>query len=175
MKRTDYIIMGALLAIILVFGYLVASSRYHEPTPYHIRLGEETTGTATVAAAAPPSGETLYHEPVSVAQVPEFGKRDVFRTIIPKPTPEPTRAPTPMPPPNLEQATRTWKLESAFGNRASFRDTRTNAEFSIELGKTRVESYRGREIQIKLAQIDMRNFSVTLTFENQKMVKKMFE
>jgi hypothetical protein len=171
MKQTDYMIIGALLVIIIVFGYLVATSRYHEPSPYHVRLSEETTGTLT--AVVPRMSETQYA--ATGDAYADFGKREVFRTIVAKPTPEPTRSPTPLPPPNLEQATRTWKLESILGNQASFRDTRTNAEFTMQLGKTRIESYRGREIAIKLAQIDTRNFTATLTFETQQMVKKMFE
>jgi hypothetical protein len=170
MKRTDYFILAGLTLLVLLFGYLVATSRYQEPVPYHMRPAETTSATL---ALAPPADETSYSAAPEV--FPAFGERDVFRTIVPKPTPEPTRSPTPIPPPSLEHATRTWKLESAFGNQASFRDTRTNAEFTIQLGKSRIESYRGREMEIKLSKIDMRSFSATLTFEDQQIVKKMFE
>jgi hypothetical protein len=171
MKRTDYIILGSLLVIILLIGYLIASSRYEEPVAYEMRkTNEETTGTESLFM---PSYETSY-EASSAAEYANLGKRDIFRTIIMKPTPMPTREPTPVPPPNLERAIRTWKLEGAFGNRASFRDTRTNTEFTIDVGETRVISYRGRELEVKLSEINMDNFSATLTFGTQQIIKKMF-
>ena len=172
MKNRETIINIFLLILIIGLGALVATSRYEAPqmpryavgTPTPISTGNESETTYTPTPRPEQPEEAYTH----------LGKQRLFRTLIPKPTqaPQPTR--TPEPPPKLEVMIRHWKLNGVLKNTSIFTDQVKKEDFFLKEGEEKTVNYRGKDYLVKLASINTREFSVTLTFEDQTYTMKIF-
>jgi hypothetical protein len=167
MQRRDIVINAVLVVIIVVLCYLVAVSTYEEPRPGKGIVPIEKPATPRVN-----EGETEYN--VAEGKYANFGRDDIFRTIIPRPTPVPTQAPTPRPTPSLERATHYWRLISASGNEAIIEDTKLHTEYTLHLNETMTIPYLNDNLDITLIEVNENNYSVTIRYQDQTKTLNMF-
>ena len=105
---------------------------------------------------------------------PHFGQREVFRTIISRPTPTPTRTPRPRPTPSLERATHYWRLISAFGNEAIIEDTKLKKQYTLRLNESLTITYQNNTLEITLIEVNENDYCVTVGYKDQKKRLCMF-
>ncbi|MCX7765906.1 MAG: hypothetical protein N2246_04270, partial [Candidatus Sumerlaeia bacterium] len=103
-----------------------------------------------------------------------LGERNIFATIIPRPTPVPRPTPTPAAPPRINVLLRTWKLSSIIGNRVMLTDTAKREEWTMKEGDTKQVEYRGELYTITLKKINKRNFSAVFSFMDQELTLSVF-
>ena len=169
-----------LLIVILLLGYLTATTRFEPPEKpdFDASLSQSGSNTGDETSYG---DETTYSEksdskaaPNLTDKYPEFGEAPVFDTIIPKPTPVPRPTRTPRPPPDIGKVTARWKLVSLFGNTATFEDSGRRNEWTMKVGDVRTERYRNEDCDIKLEKVDETNFEVVLTFGDQSRTLSMW-
>ncbi|MCD6386182.1 hypothetical protein J7M23_10460 [Candidatus Sumerlaeota bacterium] len=176
MPERQILINVVLLLIIIGLGVLVVTSHYTPPqSPVeHLIKRNENVAEDSYSSATQPATETTYAEVVKKDIFPHFGERNIFKTLIPKPTPVPAPTRTPKPDPPISVITRHWKLIGILGDKAMFNDRGKREDFFMKEGDTKMVNYRGKNYPITLSKIDKSQFSVTLTFKDQSRTLKMF-
>ncbi|MBN1903342.1 hypothetical protein JW926_18635 [Candidatus Sumerlaeota bacterium] len=185
MNQKIFIANIALLIVILFLGYLVATTHYVPPSE-GITLSSRQQGEPNPDDSDTPPGVDLNSETVyeakppnkQVAQLtdryPRFGESPIFDTIVPKPTPPPTPTPKPRVPPDINKITARWILSSLFGNSATFQDTGTKADWTMNIGDTYDVIYRNEKCAVKLEKINEDEFEAIISYEDQQRTLKMF-
>jgi hypothetical protein len=105
---------------------------------------------------------------------PAFGTANIFDTIISKPTIPPTPTRTAPPPPPIDNLVAQWKLTSIFENTATFNNAATKKDWTMKVGETVDESYRGQSYSIKLDKVDEDNLQAVVSFQTQTKTIGMF-
>ncbi|MBN1901360.1 hypothetical protein JW926_08570 [Candidatus Sumerlaeota bacterium] len=185
MNQKIFIANIVLLIVILFLGYLVATTHYIPPAE-GITLSptiplQDGSDDSENPAGVNLNGETIYQKSSpnkEVAQLtdryPRFGESPIFDTIVPKPTPPPTPTPKPRVPPDINKITARWKLSSIFGNSASFQDSGTKTDWSMNIGETYDVVYRNEKCAVKLEKINEDKFEVIISYEDQQRTLSMF-
>jgi len=171
-KSQALILNGALSFAIIVLIYAVLSSGYNSPAPLKISAPQELT-TDTLHQTETTSNPRVTPPPDRPDPYPEFGKRDPFRTIIPRPTPTPTPAPTPVPDPPLARVIQTWRLVSVYGSEAELEDIKTQESFTMKVGDIRTLDYANQSVPVKLDKVNENDYEVTFTYKGQEQKKNM--
>lgn len=175
MPDKQILINIVLLLIIIGLGVLVVTSHYtppQSPVGNLIKKNESIADSETTPTMT--NSETVYEVAVKRDIFPHFGERDIFKTILPKPTPVPRPTRTPQPDPPIAVLTRNWKLTGILGDKALFNDRGTREDFFLKEGESRTVNYRGKDYPITLSEINRLEFSVTLSYKDQKRTLKMF-
>ena len=190
MNQKILIINITLLIIILMLGYLVATTRYTPPQKFNPDSAPAAVSGEDADGADPGRSETEYAPPAQASphmkppdreiagrgedKYPDFGKAPIFDTIIPKPTPRPT--PTPKPPAKLDikDITARWQMNSMFGTTASFTDSGTKKEWTMNVGDVEVVKFRNQDCPVKLENVNENDFKVTISYEDQTREISMF-
>ncbi len=167
MQRRDIVINAVLVGIIVLLCYLIAVSTYEKPRASTGEVPKEGENTARVDET-----ETQYVAPQD--KYARFGQREVFRTIISRPTPMPTRTPRPRPTPSLERATHYWRLISAFGNEAIIEDTKLKKQYTLRLNESLTITYQNNALEITLIEVNENDYCVTVSYKDQKKRLCMF-
>jgi len=184
MNQKIFIANILLLIVIVILGYLVATTQYVPPSrsaSASLKATESKGGEGDEPAQAPEGSETGYVPPAPTKNIamlsdryPNFGKSPVFDTIIPKPTPRPTPTPKPKLPPDINRVTARWKLSSILDNMAMFHDSGTKKEWNMNVGETYDIKYRNESCSIKLEKVDMNKFEVVISFGEQQRTLSMW-
>lgn len=167
MQKKEIVIYVVLTLIIGFFTTLLAVTKYESPEAKAKAISAEIA-----AENSEIKGADTVKVPVSV-MYPNLGNKDVFTTIIPKPTPAPTPVPTQKPKPDIKRIVGTWKLTSLLDDFASFEDTAKKQTFDMKIGEAKEVQYLNDTCQIILQSIDMSNLSVTVKYEEQTTEIKM--
>lgn len=167
MQRRDIVINAILVGIIVLLCYLVAVSTYEKPRVTAGEVSKEEESTA-------PVDETETEHVAPQDKYSHFGQREIFRTIISRPTPMPTRTPKPRPTPSLERATHYWRLISAFGNEAIIEDTKLKKQYTLQLNESLTITYQNNTLEITLIEVNENDYSVTVGYKDQKKRLGMF-
>ena len=169
------------LFIILFLGYLVATTRFSPPEHEVLAAGIAGTAAHAVGAGTSEESETSYTVTAAprsfVAETdkyPAFGTANIFDTIISKPTIPPTPTRTQAPPPPIDNLVAQWKLTSIFENTATFNNAVTKKDWTMKVGETVDESYRGQTYSIKLDKVDEDNLQAVVSFQTQTKAIGMF-
>lgn len=191
----EILINGILLTIVLALGVLIVTSTYKLPEVPRLETISpgSTTSVVDEATSAPITSdievqsETSYNNgivtsPTAKPRIPELaqtefkilGERNIFATIIARPTPVPRPTPTPPAPPRINVLLRTWKLSSIVGNRVILTDTAKREEWTMKEGETKQVEYRGEQYTITLKKINKRNFSAVFSFMDQELTLSVF-
>jgi hypothetical protein len=102
------------------------------------------------------------------AELPNFGKVNLFETVVPLPTPTPPPPKTPVPPPDIREITEFWRLSGALSTMAVFQDTKTKQDFTLKKGEYREEKFKGRDYKIYLKSLTkLKNATVMVTIDGQ--------
>lgn len=100
---------------------------------------------------------------------PNLGRAPVFDTIYPRPTPVPSPVPTQKPDPRIEQFTSSWKLSAIIpGGQAMFEDAKTNEDWMMSIGDTKVVRFSGANLDVLLESTNESEFSATISFTGQQ-------
>ena len=129
---------------------------------------EEPKGSETTYKAKPPTKPPATQIAQLEDKYPNFGPAPIFDTIVPKPTPPPTPTPRPKQPPEIARITARWKLSSLFGNTATFYDSGTKKDWTMQVGEGKEVKYRNETCEITLEKVDETTFEVTVGFGEQK-------
>jgi hypothetical protein len=181
MNKKMMIMNLVFLFIFLFLGYLVATTRFSPPE--HEVLATGTAGAANPAVGEGTSVESETSYTVTAAprsfvaemdKYPAFGAANIFDTIIAKPTIPPTPTRTQPPDPRLDDVVSQWKLTSIFENTATFNNVATKKDWTMKVGETVDESYRGQSYSIKLDKVDEDNLQVVISFKTQTKTIGMF-
>lgn len=108
-----------------------------------------------------------------------LGQKEIFRPLIPPPTPKPK---TPRPPKNLPDIgvmLRNWQLSYIARGQAVIEDRRTKKEIKLKVGQTEtVNRGRNQILTVTLTKLDQRNFIATFgapAKENATELTQVFE
>lgn len=167
MNKNEIILYSVLVAIIGFFTVLLAITKYESPESIAQRIIAES-GQNTDTAAQDNEKTTL-----PSTQFPNFGAKDIFTTIIAKPTPIPTAIPTPKPPPDLKRIVGTWKIVALLDDYVTFENTALRQTFDMKIGEVKEINYLNQNCNVKLESIDLMNFMATVSFEGQIAEIKM--
>ncbi len=167
MQRRDIMINAILVGIIVLLCYLIAVSTYEKPRD---TAGEVSKGGERTARV----DETETQYVAAQDKYPHFSQREIFRTIISRPTPMPTQTPRPRPTPSLERATHYWRLISAFGNEAIIEDTKLHTQYTLRLNESLTITYQNNTLEITLIEINENDYCVTIAYKDQKKRLCMF-
>ena len=161
MLRKDMLLHFVLFCIIGFCLFLFLTTKYEPPEVTAKNI------TKDIPKVVPKDlSESVYNISVSNAY-PNLGKKEVFKTIIPRPTPNPTPTPSPIPTPDLGRSVSRWKVTALLDDMASFEDTATRTPFDIKLGEKKEVQFRNQTFEVLLESIDMNELSVTLRYQDQ--------
>jgi len=161
------IVNGALFVVIVALATLIIVQKRElpgEPPVDQVKSTVDRLIERDKSTAPPESGRFM-----------SMGKVNVFETIIPIPPPTPA-PPKPTPaPPKIEEVTEFWRLVGPLRKFASFNNMKTNADFTVNMGETFIETYRGKQIPVTLEATDMKKFTATISIneDGQKQTRVM--
>ena len=155
---------GALFASVIALGIVVMLPKVEIPV-----VTSESVAWLDVQSTQPTVDTTGEND----AQYPNFGKKDIFQTLIPRPTPEPTPVPTPVPDAQLTDATSNWAINAVLKNQAFFTDKRSKQEYSMSIGDTIIVPAGRKSIRVVLDAVDSKKFTATFRFDGQQGVQKV--
>lgn len=150
-----------LVGMIGFFTFLLATAKYETPDAHSKKLIEEITAeVAPVKSGADTMpAQTMYQN---------LGTKDVFASLIPKPTPMPTPEKTAIPPPPLPRIIGTWKLTMILDTEVSFENSANRETWNMKIGEVKQVKYLNQDCDIVLKSIDMNNFVVKVKFGEQE-------
>ena len=99
------------------------------------------------------------------SEYPSFGQKNMFETLLPRPTPKPTPVPTPKPDPKLTDATRNWMINGVLRTQVYFTDKTTKQEQSAAVGSTLVVPVGREKIRVIVESTDTRKMSATFRYD----------
>lgn len=173
LKNKQTIIYGVLAAHICVFLWLLVSASYQSPKKIldpdvymkKLKISETETETTYVAPQIQMPELELTH--------PNFGKKDIFTTIMPTPSPEPTRTPRPTPTPSLERVMKNYEMSGVVGQTVFALNKRTKEELMIKVGETIEEEDRNIKMKIQLQSVNPATFEAKFKYEDQEYDLKL--
>jgi len=181
MNKNMMIMNLVFLFIILFLGYLVATTRFIPPENEVQTEGITETANPAIGEGTPVESETSYNvtsTPRSIAAVtdkyPTFGTANIFDTIIAKPTIPPTPTRTQPPDPQLDDVVSNWRLTGIFENTATFSNAATRKEWTMKVGESVDENYRGQSCSIRLDKVNEDNLQAVVSFKTQTKAIGMF-
>jgi len=164
MKKHELMVTIALLAVILVLGYLIATTgmaeqRVREEAQAMEEQIEALEQDEEVSSTQPVEPETVYV--VQGDRFTNFGTRTLFDVPIKRPTPTPAPTPTPLVPPTLDQVLASWKLQGIVGTKALLQDQNTQETFMLEVnGEARMATFSAFAFMIQLVGIDKKAYAI---------------
>jgi hypothetical protein len=175
MVKRETLVNAVLMFLIIGLGVLVATSRYEAPeSPEDLIKAATNDASNGEDEQIDPGTETAYTPPAEPKIFPKLGERQIFRTIISKPTPVPRPTKTPKPDPKISVLLRHWKLNGVIGDQALITDLSKKQEFNLKVGEETTINYRGEDYPIKLSEIDQTQWTATFTFKDQSHTLKPF-
>jgi hypothetical protein len=99
-----------------------------------------------------------------------FGRINIFETLVPLPTPTPTPAPTPVPPPDIREVIEFWRLVGATSSFGIFQDTKSKQDFTMRVGEFREERFKNKLYKVYLkSTVSMKSVTLTMEAEGKAM------
>lgn len=172
-KNKQTFIYGILAAHICVFLYLLVSASYQpperliEPEKYKKMLNIGETDAETTYVAPPiqmPELEKIHAD---------YGKKDIFTSIMPTPSPEPTRTPRPTPTPSLERVMKNYEMNGVVGQTVFMVNKRTKEELMVKVGETIEEEDRSQKMKVQLLSVNPATFEAKFKYEDQEFDLKL--
>ena len=158
-------ILNALLFVAIIgLGAYLMTQDYELPGPPPLDAIDELVEVELERSPTDESAETRV--------VANFGKQNIFDTIIPQPTATPA-PPTPTPaPPNINDVTESWKLSGVLTSFAVFQNEKTREEWTIRLGESKEEKFRNQTIKVTLDSVNKKDWSATISIKELGIVQK---
>lgn len=141
------LINGLLFILIVAIAVMVLTEERQLP-------GEPPVAELRREVALQLSNETSVEGGGSSEQFQELGKKAMFETIMPRPTPPPTPPPPTPTPPTAREVAEYWRLVGALTNFAAFQDVKTREDFTLKVGEHKVEKYKGKDVKVTLESLD---------------------
>lgn len=111
------------------------------------------------------------------ALYPEFGRKNIFKSLIPTPTPTPTPEPTIPPDPSLQEAIGHWKVGGVTRSLIFTSDPRRNDEWMLDLQDpgtlSKTVRHGNEDMVVRYKSSDPGNQTVTFTFEGRHGVQEV--
>jgi hypothetical protein len=165
-KRKQTIIYGVLTAHICVFLYLLVTASYHQPDRIVDPKTWEEKLKIDVETPLTPTNMTQPPQP-NTRDFAQYGRKDVFRSIMPTPSPPPTRTPRPTPTPSLEKVMKNYELTGVLTNLALVYNKRKKTDEQLRVGESFSEEDRNIPMKIELISVDITRFTATFKFQDQ--------
>ncbi|GAB4316838.1 MAG: hypothetical protein Kow0059_09580 [Candidatus Sumerlaeia bacterium] len=172
-KNKQTIVYGVLAAAICAFLYLLVSASYEAPerliSPAEYKKKLKITDSSSETTYVPPPVPQLEIE----KSYPDYGKKDIFTTIMPTPSPEPTRTPRPTPTPSLERVMKNYEMQGVVGSKIFMLNKRTKEELMMDVGQKFQDEDRNQKMDIEIISVDPATFTAKFRYQDQEYELKM--
>ena len=160
MKRKRTILLVNSVLMLLVISSLSGYFLLEPNIPQRPDLSQIKKGAIDLVGAQAVKEESRYEN---------LGAREVFRTLIPKPTPTPTPPPPPPKNPPLNVAMQGWKVTSIDRGEAEFFDATFNKYETWKVGEIKeIKAQNRGNINVRLKETDMKRYTVIMEADDIK-------
>ncbi|CAN5198985.1 hypothetical protein BH09SUM1_BH09SUM1_24330 [soil metagenome] len=159
-------INGILFCVIITVSVIIMRQERQAPGEPPLREIQQAVAAKLTADSGDQAGPS--------AELPNFGAKNIFDTLIPRLTPTPQPPKTPVPPPRIDEVTDGWRLSGPLSTFASFQDIKTREDFILKIGETRDEKYKGQTVKITLESTEkLKSATIMMNMDGEVQRRKL--
>ena len=160
MKRKRAILLVNAILMLFVIGILSGYFLLEPNLPKRPDLSQIKKEAIEVVGAQTVKEESRYEN---------LGAKEVFRTLIPKPTPTPTPPPPPPKNPPLGTAMKGWKVTEIYRSEVMFHNATNDKYVTWKVGEIKeIKAQNRGKIKVRLKETDMQRYTVVMEADDIK-------